>query len=297
MILQTAARCSGKNHAFTLIELLVVIAIIAILAAILFPVFAQAREKARIATCQSNLKQFALAILMYSDDNDEGMPNAYKSAYLVGPLTSQLTGKPEAGVAYEIMPYVKSQGVFLCPDDAGFEEKGDGPNPDTVPNAIGSNAAWLKDIHNQPLEQVYGSSYKFTNQNFSHYLAKTVSGYGPQTGDCPTNGGGTITVLPTGGGTYTAPAGTVCNQTVPPALDYGFFSRPSETRFFRCYDPPFDKDDDRVWHKNGDTVAYVDGHVKFLTALGQFQQGCDGDDWAWDIPGSCNSHNLQRTAD
>src|SRR5438132_6104464 len=65
---------TAARPAFTLIELLVVIAIIAILAAILFPVFAQAREKARQATCLSNLKQIGLGVLMYAQDYDETMP-------------------------------------------------------------------------------------------------------------------------------------------------------------------------------------------------------------------------------
>src|SRR5436189_3665924 len=65
-----------RRPGFTLIELLVVIAIIAILAAILFPVFAQAREKARQASCLSNVKQLGLALAMYAQDNDEMFPRA-----------------------------------------------------------------------------------------------------------------------------------------------------------------------------------------------------------------------------
>src|SRR5438067_5136613 len=69
--MQSAFRARRQTHAFTLIELLVVIAIIAILAAILFPVFAQAREKARAISCLSNHKQLTTAMLMYSQDYDE----------------------------------------------------------------------------------------------------------------------------------------------------------------------------------------------------------------------------------
>src|SRR5688500_9143161 len=72
---RTTMTNTGKfRRAFTLVELLVVIAIIAILAAILFPVFAQAREKARAAACLSNLKQLGLATAMYAQDHDELLP-------------------------------------------------------------------------------------------------------------------------------------------------------------------------------------------------------------------------------
>ena len=73
-------KSSRGSEAFTLIELLVVIAIIAILAAILFPVFAQAREKARAASCLSNLKQIGLALMMYVQDYDELLPVPFPNA-------------------------------------------------------------------------------------------------------------------------------------------------------------------------------------------------------------------------
>ncbi|MEO7719814.1 MAG: DUF1559 domain-containing protein [Capsulimonas sp.] len=89
---------------FTLIELLVVIAIIAILAAILFPVFAQAREKARQASCLSNMKQLGLATMQYVQDNDE----AYPLAVMPDGTSWTLT----------ILPYIKTLNVFMCPDDS-----------------------------------------------------------------------------------------------------------------------------------------------------------------------------------
>jgi prepilin-type N-terminal cleavage/methylation domain-containing protein/prepilin-type processing-associated H-X9-DG protein len=95
------------RRGFTLIELLVVIAIIAILAAILFPVFAKAREKARQTSCASNEKQLSLAILMYCQDYDEKYPAVYDDGlgYPVGRLIW----------ADKCMPYIKSRQVFECP--------------------------------------------------------------------------------------------------------------------------------------------------------------------------------------
>ncbi len=100
-----------KKNGFTLIELLVVIAIIAILAAILFPVFAQARERARSATCLSNLKQTALATSMYVQDYDETFPvNLY--------LNFQPSGTPCVFSFYQaIYPYQKSAEVWVCPSN------------------------------------------------------------------------------------------------------------------------------------------------------------------------------------
>jgi len=103
-----------KRSAFTLIELLVVIAIIAILAAILFPVFAQAREKAREISCLSNLKQSGLAYAMYTQDYDETTP------LQVSPVTARDANNYFAvsgGYWYNlIQPYVKNFQLYLCPD-------------------------------------------------------------------------------------------------------------------------------------------------------------------------------------
>ena len=96
---------SQKNSAFTLIELLVVIAIIAILAAILFPVFARARENARRSSCISNMKQIGLGIMQYAQDYDEQM-------VLIGTQSSSSCTRPWGE---NIQPYMKSKQVFKCP--------------------------------------------------------------------------------------------------------------------------------------------------------------------------------------
>ena len=121
-VLSTTSRSDRRPAAFTLIELLVVIAIIAILAAILFPVFAQAREKARQTACMSNLKQIGTAALAYNQDYDEMYPMAY---YLspTGASTPNQTQLSWAGLMY---PYAKTGQIFRCPTegDADFSTPG-----------------------------------------------------------------------------------------------------------------------------------------------------------------------------
>ena len=115
-----------KKKGFTLIELLVVIAIIAILAAILFPVFARARENARRSSCASNLKQIALGFQQYNSDHDSRFPHAWDlidptvagttgwQANMVVPATTAGLDEPVVWPA-KILPYLKSKQIFSCP--------------------------------------------------------------------------------------------------------------------------------------------------------------------------------------
>jgi prepilin-type N-terminal cleavage/methylation domain-containing protein/prepilin-type processing-associated H-X9-DG protein len=139
-----------QKSAFTLIELLVVIAIIAILAAILFPVFAQAREKARSISCLSNLKQLGLAYRMYMEDYDEMVVPDYEYWYNY----TGILWYPDL-----LNPYVKSASMFVCPDrsflDDGdkthstfndglrsFLPKGTGPGYQTLQFSYSANNSW-----------------------------------------------------------------------------------------------------------------------------------------------------------
>jgi prepilin-type N-terminal cleavage/methylation domain-containing protein/prepilin-type processing-associated H-X9-DG protein len=128
-------RRASRPSAFTLIELLVVIAIIAILAAILFPVFARARENARRSSCQSNLKQLGLGILQYNQDYVEKFPIAYanldSTAGFAGVATATATS--DKGWAELIQPYIKSTQLMQCPSET---------NP---PAASGDNRAGYTD--------------------------------------------------------------------------------------------------------------------------------------------------------
>ena len=116
----------NRKSAFTLIELLVVIAIIAILAAILFPVFARARENARRSSCQSNLKQISLGFKQYIQDYDEKYPIDY-SATMGG----------SNGWATTIQPYIKSTQILQCPSDTGAPAGGAG--------SVGFTDYWMND--------------------------------------------------------------------------------------------------------------------------------------------------------
>ena len=120
-----------RKSAFTLIELLVVIAIIAILAAILFPVFARARENARRSSCQSNLKQIGLAAAQYTQDYDELMPlqrgqsiNCFADGPDGGVCTTDTGLSWDFNWAWAIQPYAKSWQIYRCPSATNATDSG-----------------------------------------------------------------------------------------------------------------------------------------------------------------------------
>ena len=143
-----AKRTRAAKSGFTLIELLVVIAITAILAAILFPVFARARENARRASCQSNLKQLGLGLLQYVQDYDEKYPAKPSSGF---GTAYQIAAVDDTGAwGNQITSYVKSTQIFQCPSEPTK------PSPDLV--NVGT-AGYGNGIH------VSGYSDYFYNMN------------------------------------------------------------------------------------------------------------------------------------
>ena len=161
----------SPKRGFTLIELLVVIAIIAILAAILFPVFAQAREKARQTSCLSNTKQLSLGFMQYVQDFDEHLPNAYAAGNGIGgTAASGALGCPLAaggrgttfgqlggwmyycdyaangtGTNFDpaqgsINPYTKNSQMFVCPSDSSGQKNSYAYNQLLVPTTVTTTA-------------------------------------------------------------------------------------------------------------------------------------------------------------
>ncbi len=159
---------NSRQRGFTLIELLVVIAIIAILAGILFPVFAKAREKAEQTDCISNVNQISKAVLMYAMDYDTKMPRIFFDAdgsggYAENPLTT-VDGTADVSWAYALFAYTKSFQIFTCktfPDDQNWDGRV-GPLTNTAGISYGMNSR-LRDV-----------GYKYTRMS---YPSQTVVVY------------------------------------------------------------------------------------------------------------------------
>lgn len=217
-----------KRNGFTLIELLVVIAIIAILAAILFPVFAAAREKARQTTCASNLKQLGLAITQYIQDYDEWAPDGNQN----------WGGGLGVGWAGQLLPYTKSTGILACPSDT---------NP-TLPvisyasNAIAMGDAWASVGLN------WNDSAKWAAPASTVGLFEVTSCSGDTTQP-------NEEVSPTAVGTDNViwPEGYYATGVLNDAYNSSLYPGPY-TRFV----PPTGR------HTGGSNFLLLDGHVKWL---------------------------------
>jgi prepilin-type N-terminal cleavage/methylation domain-containing protein/prepilin-type processing-associated H-X9-DG protein len=179
----------NRVKGFTLIELLVVIAIIAILAAILFPVFARARENARRSSCQQNIRQIGLAIKQYLSDYDESFPQV---SVLANGSDTTLT---PWGWADACQPYVRNTQLFQCPSDSAQ------PGPAAF---TGSDANYT--------DYFYNSNLAGQNESALQYIASTVmlgDGLpGNATRAADGNGGNDIAIIEEAGGSTTVGAAT-----------------------------------------------------------------------------------------
>ncbi len=235
----------NRSKGFTLIELLVVIAIISILAAILFPVFARARENARRTACLSNLKQIGLGIAMYTQDYDERLVSyAYPN-----PLGTVIYGYQVA-----LHPYVKNYQLYVCPS----AEKISTLNSNSCdPTKVSTNATGA-------------GSYGYNYKNLGDYTRNT----GPV--DAVTNPN---RLQDRALADIIAPTETVMLTEINCINGCGPTYQPSDWETAAsgsCHTGPNPKlkDQRAYFHFDGTNVAFVDGHAKFMkwTTLGDYDR-------------------------
>jgi prepilin-type N-terminal cleavage/methylation domain-containing protein/prepilin-type processing-associated H-X9-DG protein len=230
------------RHGFTLIELLVVIAIIAILAALLFPVFAQARAQARKAACTSNLKQIALAFRMYADDFDGATPiSTIRSGRSLAPRT--LDELQDEWFMRPIQGYIKNYGVLHCPaDNVTNGERATGAellsiaNDPRIPHLSYGVNLWLGGI---PGDSVTPG----TNDASLPYPAQTA-----MVADCVLS-------------VFQCVVDKRKDGTRVSSIAYANAIRPRDLVSICDVGVPGEER-----HTNGSNVAFVDGHVQFIQA-------------------------------
>ncbi len=240
---------SKPRSGFTLIELLVVIAIIAILAAILFPVFAKAREKARQITCASNQKQLGLAFFQYAQDYDEKFPIG---AYPFLPSANRIF--VGAGWAGEVYPYVKSIGLYKCPDDA------------TTGKTVGTTfypgvVSYSMNMEIARNDEGIGGSTASMQGVASTVLLFEIRGDGGVNITDPQEAGG---ALPSCGSNGLAFSGARCNfdasENTATPIETGYMNgTDNDARYYAGFD-----NKPGGLHSDGSNYLFTDGHAKWL---------------------------------
>jgi prepilin-type N-terminal cleavage/methylation domain-containing protein/prepilin-type processing-associated H-X9-DG protein len=251
---------SHKSLGFTLIELLVVIAIIAILAAILFPVFAQAREKARAISCLSNEKQMGTALLMYSQDYDETFPLWNQAAWINDIPAGDGCHDPLPGVTY---PYEETSADLWDAKLVPYVKNG---HPEIVsPDKHDYSGVWhCPDGELGTKYRTYGVSYGYAfNMDSPAYCRREGGGLKVAEVDAPVK---FIMVGETGGDPNTAfPDGVNSNDG-----NGGLMNRPINFQGYAMYynlPYAYSKDRERPFrHTGGANYVFNDGHAKFQKA-------------------------------
>ncbi|MCW3097230.1 MAG: prepilin-type N-terminal cleavage/methylation domain [Chthonomonadaceae bacterium] len=253
-------RSQRSRNGFTLIELLVVIAIIAILAAILFPVFAQARSKARQATGTSNAKQVSLGILMYVQDYDEQFPRAGWDCLVINGVENACGATTWPNVT---APYHKNAGVFTSPGDASTATSiGDAPDGrvsllinDLLSHTMGLTNGY-SDVNNKQNQVASGLSLAAVNAPADCVLlAEGHCGWDKVSGNSPQ------AMAPDFTGNKDIHSRFHREQTISGAQTFLLSGKSYGDWGQRTTGAPF--------YNGGGIVAYTDGHAKFVRMVDQ----------------------------
>lgn len=229
-----------QRRGFTLIELLVVIAIIAILAAILFPVFAQAREAARKTQCLSNVRQIGTAYQMYLQDYDETFPPHVTERTAPAGTPDTAVGRAPFTYKTKLQPYVKNEGLFKCPSAPAWPapaagqwyttDYGNNHNEANLPTS--TNQAWYQ-----------------ANPDFGFNETTTLAGIAQPASFILVGDAGRSDATASRGGMYPQPWA---------------FDVATQARFLQR-------------HQGGGNIAYADGHAKWTKAEKTWRSGTDND--------------------